>query len=321
MGFFYVSNHGISEDLQHRLESVSRSFFSRPAEQKLCVRMEVGGRAWRGFFPVGAELTSGKPDQKEGIYFGTELDDTHPAVQAKRPLHGRNLFPPDEEGEQMREVVLEYMSQLSNLAQVILEAVALSLGLDEQFFRREVTNDPTILFRIFNYPKQSSDAHEQATKETWGVGEHTDYGLLTLLRQDDLGGLEVLSLKNGWIAAPPLSNTFVCNIGDMLERLTGGRFRSTPHRVRNPSIARDRLSWPLFFDPSWSYIVQPLPLKHLKPLTTSSDVKARRERWDRVNLDQLEPMTYGEYLLNKVAKVFPQLKQQVADETATDGKS
>ena len=91
----------------------------------------------------------------------------------------------------------------------------------------------------------------------WGVAEHTDYGLLTILRQDDQrrppGARAV-----GWIDAPPIPGTFVCNLGDMLERMTGGRYRSTPHRVRNPGDT-DRLSFPFFFDPAWDAEVLPVP--------------------------------------------------------------
>src|SRR6202011_3985293 len=88
-------------------------------------------------------------------------------------------------------------------------------------------------------------------------GEHTDYGLLTLLAQDAIGGLQVRT-PSGWIDAPPIEGTFVANIGDMLDRLTGGWYRSTPHRVRNVS-GRDRFSFPFFFDPGFSAEIPPLP--------------------------------------------------------------
>ena len=122
-----------------------------------------------------------------------------------------------------------------------MRGVALSLGLAEDYFAAGYTADPTVLFRIFHYPPAPP------ASDDWGVGEHTDYGLLTLLAQDRHGGLQVHA-GTGWVEAPPIPGTFVCNIGDMLDRLTGGLYRSTPHRVKNVS-GRERLSFPFFFDP------------------------------------------------------------------------
>ncbi|MET0271579.1 MAG: 2OG-Fe(II) oxygenase family protein, partial [Phenylobacterium sp.] len=127
-----------------------------------------------------------------------------------------------------------------------------------------------------------------------------DYGLLTLLAQDRYGGLQIKA-PGGWIEAPPIEGALVCNIGDMLERLTGGRFRSTPHRVRNVS-GHDRLSFPLFFDPDFMARMRPLPV------AATTDVDAdKAERWDGASVHEFEG-TYGDYLLDKVGKVFPQLK-------------
>src|SRR6185369_12052346 len=92
-GFFYITGHDIDDRLQQQLEQLSRNFFARKADEKLDIRMERGGRAWRGYFPVGGELTSGKPDMKEGLYFGAELGQEHPLVLAGTPMHGANLFP------------------------------------------------------------------------------------------------------------------------------------------------------------------------------------------------------------------------------------
>src|SRR6267142_5310664 len=92
-GFFYIVGHGVDEHLQRRLEEVSRQFFAQDLETKLEIKMSHGSRAWRGYFPVGGELTSGKPDLKEGLYFGAELDQDHPLVRSGTPMHGANLFP------------------------------------------------------------------------------------------------------------------------------------------------------------------------------------------------------------------------------------
>lgn len=291
-GFFYVVGHGVDAELQERLEKLSQQFFAQGIETKMQIRMALGGRAWRGYFPVGGELTSGQPDLKEGIYFGAELPDDHPMVKAGVPLHGPNLFPAHP--PQLRETVLEYLSAMTRLGHQLMSGIALSLGLEESYFFERYTGDPLILFRIFNYPAQP-------TTEGWGVGEHTDYGLLTILKQDEAGGLQVKS-QSHWIEAPPIPGSFVCNIGDMLDRMTGGQYRSTPHRVRNLS-GRDRLSFPFFFDPNFNAEVAPIQLGE----AATDD---RHERWDGASVHEFSG-TYGDYLLNKVSKVFPQLRREV----------
>src|SRR4030095_14005655 len=123
-GFFYVVGHGIDEALCQRLETLSRQFFARTERQKMQIAMSRGGRAWRGYFPVGRELTSGRPDRKEGLYFGEELPLDHPAVQAGTPLHGPNLFP-DIPG--FRETVLRYLDVLSGLGHALMSGISLGL--------------------------------------------------------------------------------------------------------------------------------------------------------------------------------------------------
>jgi isopenicillin N synthase-like dioxygenase len=296
-GFFYVVGHGIDAGLQRRLEELSRRFFALPLASKMEIEMPKAGRAWRGFFPVGGELTSGKPDLKEGVYFGSELGPDHPDVRARLPMHGANLFP--SALPELRPVVLEYLRVMTQLGHTLMGGLALSLGLDERYFQDRYTSDPFVLFRIFNYPAPATP--DQLTS-TWGVGEHTDYGVLTILRQDDCGGLEVKA-PGGWVSAPPVPDAFVCNIGDMLDRMTGGFYRSTPHRVRNAS-GRDRLSWPFFFDPSFHARVERIPLRWQSPARTDAE-----ERWDKADVHAFEG-TYGDYLLRKVGKVFPDLESK-----------
>jgi isopenicillin N synthase-like dioxygenase len=295
-GFFYITGHGVGEKLQQRLEHLSRQFFAQPLETKMAIRMARGGKAWRGYFPVGGELTSGQPDLKEGVYFGAELDEDHPMARAGVPLHGPNLFPASI--PEFRRTVLEYLNGMTALGHALMRGIALSLGLAESYFAERYTGDPLILFRIFNYPAQPSTANSSGG---WGVGEHTDYGLLTILKQDDAGGLQVKS-QSQWIEAHPIPGSFICNIGDMLDRLTGGLYRSTPHRVRNLS-GRDRLSFPFFFDPNFNAEVEPLP-------SNATTVDNRDERWDQASVHEFRG-TYGDYLLDKVSKVFPELRREV----------
>lgn len=296
VGFFYITGHGVDVGLQERLGNLSRQFFAQPLETKMEIRMALGGRAWRGYFPVGDELTSGQPDQKEGIYFGEELDDDHPLVKAGTPMHGRNLFP--SHIPLFRETVLDYLAEMTRLGHALMAGIALSLGLDESYFADRYTAEPLTLFRIFNYPPLQT-AHEAGN--IWSVGEHTDYGILTILKQDDSGGL-LVKAKTGWIEAPPMENSFVCNIGDMLDRMTGGLYRSTPHRVRNQS-ARDRLSFPFFFDPNFN--VEVTAIQQNQPAEDD-----RQHRWDKASVHDFSG-TYGDYLLGKVSKVFPELNDKV----------
>lgn len=295
-GFFYIVGHRVDDRLQLQLEDLSLKFFAQDLDVKLDIRMENGGRAWRGYFPVGGELTSGKADRKEGLYFGAELTDSHPLVKSGTPMHGPNLFPRNI--PLFRETVLRYLAAMTTLGHALMEALALSLGLSESYFAERYTSDPLILFRIFNYPPEPARIPVQPS---WGVGEHTDYGLLTILKQDKTGGLEVKS-KSGWVEAKPIPGSFVCNIGDMLDRMTGGLYRSTAHRVKSPAV-HNRLSFPFFFDPNFNSEVRPIEMN-----AASDD--DRDERWDRASVRDFSG-TYGDYLLSKVSRVFPQLRREV----------
>jgi isopenicillin N synthase-like dioxygenase len=294
LGFFYAIGHGVGADTLAALDAASRRFFALPEARKMEIAMARGGRAWRGYFPIGGELTSGAPDLKQGLYFGEELDAADARVRAQWPLHGANLFP--EAVPELKSAVLRFMDEATRAAHATMEGVALSLGLDAQYFRNAYTARPTLLFRVFEYPASSAE------DTSWGVGEHTDYGLLTLLAQDENGGLQVKTL-GGWVEAPPIEGALVCNIGDMLDRLTGGFYRSTPHRVKNAS-GKSRLSFPFFFDPALDAQISPLPERAANARDDSA------ERWDKANVHDWSG-SYGDYLMAKVAKVFPDLAETV----------
>ncbi len=296
-GFFYISGHGVDQSLQDRLEDLSWQFFRQHPAQKEALAMIKAGRAWRGYFGVGAELTSGKPDLKEGLYFGQELPYSHPEVKKGTPLHGSNLFPSI---PHFKNTVLAYLASMTELGHTIMAGIAISLQLPQDYFIKRYLKDPLILFRIFHYPRTTNAQREQSL---WGVGEHTDYGVLTILKQDKVGGLQVKS-KDTWIDAPYIPGTFVCNIGDMLDSITSGYYRSTPHRVVNQSN-EGRLSFPFFFDPNYASTVTSAELGHLSNFKTQSF-----DRWDGADLKGFSG-TYGSYLLAKVAKVFPQLFENI----------
>jgi isopenicillin N synthase-like dioxygenase len=286
LGFFSVVNHGVSGELAQRLDRLSREFFALPESEKVAIAMTRNPVAWRGWFPLHGELTSGKPDRKEGLYFGT-----NDAEHLDRVMHGSNQYPSQPDG--LAAAVDEWMAAMKTLADRLMALLASGLGLAPTWFADHLTATPTQLFRIFHYP-----AADPADPKEWGVGEHTDYGLLTILMQDDCGGLQVKS-RGGWIEVPPIDGAFICNIGDMLDRLTAGRYRSTAHRVRNSS-GRMRLSFPYFFDPSWDAELTPLPLTDELPPDDADS------RWDRASVHAYSG-TYGQYLTAKVRKVFPDL--------------
>jgi isopenicillin N synthase-like dioxygenase len=290
-GFLLVEGHGVDPDLRDQLESLSREFFALPDATKAQISMDRAGSAWRGWFPVGGELTSGEPDRKEGVYFGTELGPDDPRVAARTPLHGANLFP--SEPASLGPVVLRWMDEVTAVGQALLRGLALGLGLDEGWFARHLTAEPTVLFRAFHYPPGDDDS--------WGVGEHTDYGLVTLLAQDHHGGLQVRT-GGEWVDVPADPRLFVVNIGDMLDRMTRGIYRSDPHRVRNLS-GQDRVSFPLFLDPSWEARVTPLPESVFDGVLPDDDAGTR---WDGASVHEWDGR-YGDYLTAKVARVFPHL--------------
>jgi isopenicillin N synthase-like dioxygenase len=297
VGFFAIVGHGADTANLARLDALARDFFARPDTEKAEIAMARAGRAWRGWFPLGGELTSGRPDQKEGLYFGLELAEDDPRVVAGRPLHGANLFPPPV--EEWRAAVLTHLADMTRIGQAVLAGLAQGLGLAPDWFRTHLTEDPTVLFRIFRYPPVADrDGSDDGT--AWGVGEHTDYGLLTVLAQDGRGGLQVRARDRTWFDVDPRPDRLVCNLGDMLERLTGGQYRSTPHRVRNAG-SEERLSFPFFLDPAWDAVIDRLPI-----VPRPDDDASAAERWDRTSVHGFTG-PYGEYLLAKVAKVFPAL--------------
>jgi len=294
-GFFAISGHGVPHELRESLIASAKVFFARSTEEKENVSLSHGGAAWRGWFPLGGELTSGVPDLKEGYYFGRELP------VDPRPMHGPNIWP--ESPASLRPLVTEWMARMEPLAQYVLGLMGVGLGVGREFFRADLTADPTPLFRIFRYPPHPVDAPDR-----WGVAEHSDYGLLTLLAHDGTAGLQV-KIGDDWFDAPHDPELIICNLGDMLDRLTEGRYRSTPHRARNSSTA-DRYSLPFFLDPGWDAVIEPFDFAGVDAERDWVAPTDADRRWDRANLRDFSG-TYGKWLTAKVSKVFPDLAQRL----------
>jgi isopenicillin N synthase-like dioxygenase len=248
IGFFYVVNHSVPAALVADVYAEAKRFFELDAAVKAEIAIEKSS-CHRGWFMVGGEnLDPSKQkkagDLKEGVKIGRDLGPEHELVKAGTPLHGPNQWPSGLPG--WRETMQRYYDAMEALGRELLHAFALALDIPETYFDGWL-NAPMTTLGPLHYPPQAG----HITEEQLGAGAHTDYGCLTMLAQDDAGGLQVRDKAGNWIDAPPVAGSFVVNIGDMMERWTNGVFTSTLHRVINVS-GRERYSLPYFFDPDFA---------------------------------------------------------------------
>jgi isopenicillin N synthase-like dioxygenase len=281
-GFMFIANHGIPQAVIDAHAAAQRRFFSLPPDRKSTILADANNR---GYTPPGDETLdpkhSSQGDAKEGLYFGREVPADHP--DAVLPLHGPNQWP-DEAVLGLpgyRDTVEAYLKAVTALGMRLLPVVATALGLSPTAFE-PYFHKPMTFLRPLRYPPVRSDE----AKGQFAAGAHSDYGFLTLLWTDGTPGLQI-QYKGDWIdVTPPKVDTeggvFIVNLGDMLERWSGGRFASTVHRVINPSGA-ERHSCAFFFEPFFDAVVEPVP---------GSSEEA---------LQKYPAITSGRYLLDKYA--------------------
>lgn len=289
IGFAYVVGHGVGAATIDAAFEASRAFHALPLDTKLALRIN---RAHRGYMPMASStiVTSSvakvtRPNLSESLMVMHELAEDDPDVLAARPLQGPNQWP-DLPG--FRAAILAYNAALEALARRLASALALAFELDEAWFEPHFVR-PTTWLRLLHYPPQPPDD----AADQFGSAPHTDYGFLTILAQDPTGGLEVRARDGAWISAPPVENTFVVNVGDILMRWTDDVLLSTPHRVRNVS-GRDRYSIPFFFDPSMETVVERLPGIN----------GGEAARWP--------PVCFGEYVMERLDRNYAYRKQAEA---------
>ncbi len=298
VGFFYIRGHGVPEDLQTRLDHEARAFFALPEASKAEMAMIKGGRAWRGWFPLGGELTSGRPDGKEGYYFGAELPADHPLVRAGTPLHGPNLFPAQVPGLGPARPRAPRRHDRPRAARSCAAWPWVSAS-DAGWFDAHLTADPLILFRIFRYPPGPA-----ADDASWGVAEHTDYGLLTILAPGRRGrpagarpgGLGRRPADPGHVRVQPGRHARADDRRSLpVDPAPGAQRELTPIACRSRSSSTRR----------WDAEVLPVPL-------ADEAAGQARARWDGEDVFAFDG-TYGDYLLGKVGKVFPELGAEVLE--------
>jgi len=251
-GFAVVRDHGIPQDLIDRAEAVSKAFFALPDPVKRAYQIAGGGGA-RGYTPFGTEKAKDAAvfDLKEFWHVGRALPPGHTLSQFMAP----NIWPDEVEG--FRATMSALFAAFEAAGGRVLEAIALHLGRPRDFFAASIADGNSVM-RLLHYPPLGPDAPEGAIR----AAAHEDINTITLLLGAEEAGLELLTRQGEWLPIPAAEGALVINVGDMLERQTNGRLRSTTHRVvnpRGPAATRARYSMPFFLHFRPDFLIEPLP--------------------------------------------------------------
>lgn len=275
IGFVYVTNHGVPRELVARLAAQAAAFFARPMDEKMAIVLD---RRMRGYLPLNYRSYEGEAragtSHQEGFWVGHERK-----LNPENLLDGPNQWPAGQ--PELKPAMLAYFAAVERLSITLQRGFALALGLDADFFA-PIFAQPMSRLKLNHYPPQ--DAPE--VDNDIGVVPHSDSGGFTILWQDDNGGLEIQSKNGDWVGAPPIPDSFVINLGNVMQIWTDGSFSSTPHRVINRT-GRDRYSIPLFVNPDHRAAIKPLigPSAH-----------------------SVAPFTYGQYQRDEWRRIFPVAK-------------
>jgi isopenicillin N synthase-like dioxygenase len=251
VGFFYVSGHDVAPALVAEVFDISAAFFKAPAAIRETASFSGPGGN-RGYIRLGGEtLDPGRPaDVKEAFNIGLELAPDDPELLAGAPFRAANLWP---ELPGFRATMLDYFNRVWQLGRDLHRGFALDLGLEPDFFETRLDR-PNATLRLLHYPPVAAPLPDGQL----GAGVHTDYGNVTLLATDGVGGLMVQDRSGRWLDAPIIPGAFICNIGDCLMRWSNDVYVSTPHKVVSPK-GLDRYSVAFFLDPNPDAMVECLP--------------------------------------------------------------
>ncbi|KAF9977877.1 hypothetical protein BGZ73_004632 [Actinomortierella ambigua] len=264
IGTFYIKDHGVPLELTKNAMETVRDYFDQPLEEKKKMHI-ANSRHFRGYKLMGEEFTNNEMDHREQLQLGPEREAIKSFVPgASREysgLEGPNQWPAAivEKVPQFKSCMVEFMEQLAILSSRLMEAIAMSLGLEPYYFKNMFGVNPYYRLKAAKYPSVNKEA-------TIGCGAHKDTGFLTVLLQDMVGGLQGQdALTKEWRDTRPIPDTFVVTLGTAMERLTGGYYQATVHRVLNNTSGVDRYSIPFFYDPCLDAMIpSEIPdLKHL----------------------------------------------------------
>lgn len=250
-GFFQIVNHAIPQSLQKEMFKISKEFFALPLEEKMKLDKSQNEHN-RGYEVMYGQMVEKdtKPDLKEGYYVARDLPPDHPQVLSKKFAHGPNVWP-ETLGPHFRETCMDYLSQIIDLTEKVLQAIAVSLGYDKDYFD-EFCTEPMSFYKLLHYPPQAPDAHHLQR----GIGAHRDFGIITLLLQGDVPGLEVWDEETKeYYPAPPVEGAYVVNLGNLFERWTNDVYISNVHRVINRS-GEERYSIPFNYNGNPDFIIK-----------------------------------------------------------------
>ncbi|MDQ0276031.1 isopenicillin N synthase-like dioxygenase [Arthrobacter silviterrae] len=255
VGFFQVTNYGARDGQAQELLDTLAGFFQLPLQERLDVDNRTSAQ-FRGYTRLGTEITRGRADSREQIDFGPDREPLAdvPADKLFLRLQGHNQWPA---GYPELEKAAEQWAQLmSGIGAELLAGISTALGLPEDYFAAPFAGTPAWMGKLVHYV--GGQVPEAGTQ---GVGSHADYGFVTLLLQDAVGGLEVQPHgQEEWIPVEPIPGALVVNLGEMLEVATNGYLMATIHRVTAPPPGVDRYSVPFFWSPRLDAVIDPVPL-------------------------------------------------------------
>ncbi|XP_015899526.3 2-oxoglutarate-Fe(II) type oxidoreductase hxnY isoform X1 [Ziziphus jujuba] len=260
-GFFYVVNHGISQEFMDNVFAQSKRFFNLPESEKMKI---LRNEKHRGYTPVLDEHLDPENqvhgDYKEGYYIGVEVPKDE--IEAEKPFYGPNVWPEPDTLPGWRETMEKFHQEALQVARAVARIIALALDLDIDFFDKpEMLGEPIATLRLLHYGVSGIGHTSDPSKGLFGAGAHSDYGLITLLATDEVLGLQICKDKDAkpqkWEYVSPLKGAFIVNLGDMLERWSNCIFKSTLHRVLGNG--QERYSIAYFVEPSHECLVECLP--------------------------------------------------------------